>query len=159
VLRAVRNGEATGAVVTVGERERQAPGGDESFPPEVGGFLTQETPPGPRRELMEEVLSKVLEWGDVEPVRGISEKRKNGHTRYLRLHRPGSHKGAFAYIHGRRSAVSVRLPNTRARGTKFARGRNVVERNPYQLVSPVRTPEHVEEALALMREAYEAALD
>lgn len=133
-------------------------GGANDLPPEIRELLDAQMPLGKPRQIIADFIREVLGWGDVEARRGQSTKRADGMTRYVRIHRRGSNLGGFAYVYPRSLKVTLRLSSSTATGVQHARVRNVDSRNPYKLAVPLTSESAKADALALAKQAYEAAI-
>lgn len=128
------------------------------IPPDVVDLLRKVAPRGKSGNILRAFTDEILSWGDVDALRGESDRREDGLTRYFRLHRRGSTLGAFAYVWPKTLKVKLRLPDEPASGLRFATPLKVISTNPYKLAVRVNSEEAKTEALRLARRAYEAAL-
>jgi hypothetical protein len=121
-----------------------------ALPDHVQEWLFTSAERGEARDTVEAFLSDVLDWDDVQARRGTGVGE-----RYMRLYRRRTGVGAFAYVHARK--IDFRLPASAASHRRFARARDVADRNPYQVRVSDLSSSALEELLELAREAFERA--
>ena len=123
-----------------------------TLPAHVIDFLENRVRGGDARAVVEEFIDTTLGWEGVtvQPAGGQSEGK------YVSIYRRGSNVGAIAYVH--RRYAHLRLPADAAEGTTYARARDVQSSNPHQVVVPLDDRAALEEALALLRKAYDEAI-
>lgn len=113
---------------------------------------------GTALSLYRRVIQEALALGDVDPRLGQSDRTADGLTGYVRLHRLGSGLGAFLYVHPRRKQLRFRLEANQANGARWARGRSTQNpHDPYRVVMRFTSEDQLDEALRLMRLAYDGA--
>jgi hypothetical protein len=120
------------------------------FSPEIGTFLAMRVPPE-TRSAVEAIITEVTGWEGVRVAVGSGIPG----GRYLRFHRRNASVGAFLYLNPKKAVV--RVPGDAADGMTYAYARDVVETNPHQVTVPLEEPGAIDEALALIRRAYEEA--
>jgi len=123
---------------------------------DVRDLIDKQTPQAARPRV-EAVLERLLSLPGVDVQRGLSKKRADGMTRYVRFHRRPSQVGAFAYLKPRTLALDLRLPKKAVTNAQYARPRNVKATSVYQVRAPLTSDAALEEAIRLAEAAYKAA--
>ena len=141
------------------EAPRLAPAGTARYiPAEVDALLRDRA--GAAYPLYRRIIEEAMALGDVDPRPGQSDRTEDGLTGYVRLHRLGSGLGAFVYVHPRQKMLRFRLEAIQANGSQFARGRPTQNsHDPYRVIMRFTSENQVDEALRLMRQAYDEAAE
>jgi hypothetical protein len=131
-----------------GKRHWDQPASDEEVA-EVLGYIRD----GRIRGFVKKFLDEVSSWDDVFLCVSPASRSVK---KYVRVHVMGEVYGAIAYVRPPRGVVNFRL-STKPEYARYAADRGVSAKNPLKLTMTLMSEAALEEALKLVRTAYEAA--